>query len=210
MPVTSRPATGLPDDARPVPSSGQRPPEGERPVAAPRVPVEPTEHLTTGSLPLVGDAPADRHRLSPRVVAYWRWRWSLSVVPVLILLAGVAIVIPWGTAWMRWSAFTVVAVAGIICVIVLPPIRYRVFWYAISPTEIDVQHGIVFVKRSVIPMHRVQSLRVERGPIADHYRMANLRISTAANSLSCAGLDRREADDMCARISELADVADDV
>ena len=76
------------------------------------------------------------------------------------------------------------AAAGLIGVVFLPPIRYRVFWYAISPTEIDIQHGIVFIKRSVIPMHRVQSLRVERGPIADHYRMTNLRISTAAGTVT--------------------------
>ncbi len=144
------------------------------------------------------------------MIAYWRWRWLASLLPALLLLAALAIVIPWGAAWIRWLAFTVVAVAGVAALVVLPPIRYRVFWYAISPTEIDIQHGIVFIKRSVIPMHRVQSLRVERGPIADHYRMATLRISTAASTLSVSGLDRPEADLVCTRISQLADVADDV
>ena len=88
--------------------------------------------------------------------------------------------------------------------IVLPPIRYRVFWYAISTTEVDIQHGIIFIKRSVVPMHRVQSLRTERGPIADHYRMTNLKIRTAGGSVSLSGLDRDEADELCDRISRLA------
>jgi membrane protein YdbS with pleckstrin-like domain len=199
MPVTSRPATGLPDDARPV-----------RPSPVPATVRHEPDGSETGSMPLVGDVLAERHRLSPQVVAYWRWRWLLSLLPLLVLLAGLAVVIPWGSWWVRWSLFTIVAVACLLGLIILPPIRYRVFWYAISPTEIDIQHGIIFVKRSVIPMHRVQSLRVERGPIANRYRMANLRISTAAGSLSCSGLGRREADDVCTRIGELADVADDV
>jgi membrane protein YdbS with pleckstrin-like domain len=189
MRVTSRPATGVPDEAPAPPVAGSGP--------------EATD-------PLVGDAVGERHRLSRPVIAYWRWRWVFSRVPSLLLLAALAIVIPWGAWWMRWSLFLVVAAVGIIGVIFLPPIRYRVFWYAISPTEIDIQHGIVFLKRSVIPMHRVQSLRVERGPLADHYRMATLRISTAASSLSVSGLDRAEADAVCSRISQLADVADDV
>jgi hypothetical protein len=195
MPVTSRPATGVPDEAPPVPS--------------PFLPT-PADSAPVGSVPLVGDAVGERHRLSRRVIAYWRWRWLLSLLPALLLLAALAIVIPWGDAWIRWSAFIVLAAAGFIGVVFLPPIRYRVFWYAISPTEIDIQHGIVFIKRSVIPMNRVQSLRVERGPIADHYRMSTLRISTAASTLSVSGLDRPEADAVCTRISQLADVADDV
>ena len=35
-------------------------------------------------------------------------------------------------------------------------------------------------------------------------------IATAAGSVNLSGLDRREADDLCDRISSLADVADDV
>jgi uncharacterized protein len=52
--------------------------------------------------------------------------------------------------------------------IVLPVIRYRVFWYAISQTELDVQDGVIFTTRSVVPMRRVQSLRIERGPLANY------------------------------------------
>ena len=92
----------------------------------------------------------------------------------------------------------------------LPEIRYRVFWYAISSTEIDVQSGIIFLKRSVVPMRRVQTLRSERGPIGDHYRMTNLKIRTAAGSVSLSGLDRREADELCERIGRLTNLADDV
>ena len=96
------------------------------------------------------------------------------------------------------------------CLVILPPIRYRVFWYAISSTEIDIQKGIIFIQRSVVPMRRVQTLLSERGPIADHYRLTNLKIRTAAGSVTLSGLDRGEADELCERISRLTDLADDV
>ncbi len=166
--------------------------------------------VPTATDPLAADVPLERHRLSPLVTRYWRWRGIFSVLPLVVTLVGLAIVVPWGPAWLRWSIVGVVVALAAIGIIVLPPIRYRVFWYAISPTEIDIQHGIIFIKRSVVPMHRVQTLRTERGPMADHYRMTNLKIKTAADSVTISGLDRGEADVLCDRISRLADVADDV
>lgn len=199
--MTSRPATGphLRASAQNPPQGSNTPPVGglfPAVTAAPEVP------------PLIGDVPDERHRLSPLVTRYWRWRMAASALPVLVLLIALAIVLPWGEPWMRWTVVGVVTIAAAISLVLVPPIRYRVFWYAISPTEIDVQHGVIFVKRSVVPMHRVQSLRTERGPMADHYRMTNLRIRTAAGSVTLSGLGRAEADELCDRISQLADVAD--
>jgi membrane protein YdbS with pleckstrin-like domain len=162
------------------------------------------------AVPLAGDLPTERRRLPSRVIRYWRWRAFYGSLPLLVLLVGLAIVAPWGPWWARWGIVgTVVALVGG-CVTVLPPIRHRVFWYATAPTEIDIQHGIVFITRSVVPMHRVQSLRIERGPVADHYQIANLKIRTAGGSVSLRGLDRDEADELCRRISHLTDLADDV
>ncbi len=128
----------------------------------------------------------------------------------MVLLIGVAVVLPWGPWWIRWGIVGVVAVVIASCIIILPPIRYRVFWYAISPTEIDIQSGIIFIQRSIVPMHRVQTLLTQRGPVADHYRMTNLKIRTAAGSVRLNGLDRGEADELCERLGRLAHLADDV
>jgi membrane protein YdbS with pleckstrin-like domain len=159
---------------------------------------------------LAGDLPTERHRLPARVTRYWRWRAFYSSLPLVVLLISGAIVLPWGPWWVRWGivgVFVAVIAAGLI---ILPPIRYRVFWYAISSTEIDIQNGIIFTTRSVVPMRRVQTLLTERGPMADHYRLTNLKIRTAAGSVGLSGLDRGEADELCDRIARLTDLADDV
>jgi membrane protein YdbS with pleckstrin-like domain len=160
--------------------------------------------------PLAGDLPTERHRLPARVTTYWRWRAFCSSLPVLVLLISLAIVLPWGPWWLRWGIVGTFAVVVAAYMIVLPVIRYRVFWYAISQTELDVQDGAIFTTRSVVPMRRVQGLRIERGPLANHYRMTNLRIRTAAGSVRLSGLDRGEADRLCEHISRLMDLADDV
>ena len=227
MPVTSRPATGLPPAApapgEPVPATLDAPahPQArdhradQAALASPAgevVPAGPSSADSAPSAPsaLAGDLPVERHRLNPRVKRYWRWRAFFTAIPSLVLLVGLAIVIPWGPPWPRWGIVGIAAISVVVGMVVLPPIRYRVFWYAISETEIDIQHKIIFIERSIIPMHRVQSLQTERGPLADHYRMTNLKIKTAAGSVSISGLDRDEANALCDRISKLSDIADDV
>jgi membrane protein YdbS with pleckstrin-like domain len=162
------------------------------------------------AVPFAGDLLTERHRLPARVTRYWRWRAFYGSLPILVLLVSGAIVLPWGPWWVRWGIVGVVVAVVAACIIILPPVRYRVFWFAISSTEIDIQDGIIFIRRSVVPMHRVQTLRSERGPMADHYRMTNLEIRTAAGSVSLSGLDRGEADELCERIARLTDLADDV
>jgi uncharacterized protein len=162
------------------------------------------------AVPVAGDLPVERHRLPARVIWYWRWRAFYGSLPLLVVLVSGAIVVPWGAWWVRWGIVGVVVAVVAACMIILTPVRYRVFWYAISSTEIDIQDGIIFLKRSVVPMHRVQTLRSERGPMADHYRVTNLKIRTAAGSVSLSGLDRGAADELCERIARLTELADDV
>jgi membrane protein YdbS with pleckstrin-like domain len=238
MPVTSHPATGLPpaeqsagepapaalDVGAGAPACGHRSDSAAvAPTSTGAAPTDPADagsasaaavigpaDARSGPSGLAGDLPLERHRLNPRVKRYWRWRAFFTAIPSLVLLVGLAIVIPWGPPWLRWGIVGIAAICVVVGMVVLPPIRYRVFWYAISETEIDIQHKIIFIERSIIPMHRVQSLQTERGPLADHYRMTNLKIKTAAGSVSISGLDRDEANVLCDRISKLSDIADDV
>jgi membrane protein YdbS with pleckstrin-like domain len=206
--VTRRPRTGQPPGAQSDGSVRSRQiPADSSPVATT---VTPTAPSAWSAGPLAGDVPTERRRLPARVTRYWRWRAFYSSLPLLVLLVSGAIVLPWGPWWIRWGVVAVFTAVIAACMIILPPIRYRVFWYAISTTEIDIQSGIIFTTRSLVPMHRVQTLQSERGPIADHYQMTTLKIRTAAGSVSLSGMDRAEADELCERISRMTSFADDV
>ena len=176
----------------------------------PAEPAAPRDEDTPVAAPLAGDQAGARRRLPARVVRYWRWRAFYGAAPLLVLLIIVMVIaLPAVPSWAGWGVVVVVVLATG-AVAVLTKIRYTVFWYAISPTEIDIQQGIIFTERSVVPMHRVQSLRIERGPVADRYRLTNLKIRTAGGSVSLHGLDRDEAGELCDRISRFARLADDV
>src|SRR5438045_3596736 len=88
---------------------------------------------------LAGDRPAARRRLPARVVRYWRWRAFFGLLPLVVLLVGVAIAVPLGFPWVGWGLAVVFFIVVVGATIVLTKMRYRVFWYAISPTEIDIQ-----------------------------------------------------------------------
>jgi membrane protein YdbS with pleckstrin-like domain len=144
------------------------------------------------------------------VIGYWRVRGALLALAVLAVLAWLAWQTSWFTATVRWTVVGVVAVLLVVAVLVAPPIRYRIFWYAISPAEIDISDGLYVRTRTVVPMHRVQHLRTDHGPIADRFRVATLHIHTAAGTIRLADLDRDEAEAVRVRIAELAQLTDDV
>ena len=118
--------------------------------------------------------------------------------------------LPIGVPGVAWA---VVAVAVVAVIVALSCCRRSATGSSGSPSlrrEIDIQHGIIFVKRRVVPLERVQSLRTERGPIADYYGMASLHIRTAGGSVNISGLRRSEADELCTRISRLTELADNI
>ncbi len=202
---------GPPPVAATVPAAAPATVPAAAPTAAPTAATDPTAPISPdGSAPLVGDDPTVRHRLQHRVIAYWRWRLAMAVLPAVVLLGGLAWVLPIGVPGLAWAVVAVSVIVVVVALLVLPPIRYRVFWFAVSPSEIDIQHGIIFVKRTVVPLERVQSLRTERGPIADYYGMASLHIRTAGGSVNISGLRRSEADELCTRISRLTELADNI
>ena len=205
--VTSRPSASPQPGAQPGDWAQSGEAYGPTPPAVPGIPMVTGEPST---VPLAGGLSNERHRLPARVMRYWRWRAFFLSLPLFFLLIGAAILLPWGPWWVRWGIVGLSGVTIAACMFILPSIRYRVFWYAISPTEIDVQNGIVFLKRTIVPIHRVQDLRSVRGPLADHYAMMNLKIRTAGGSVGLNGLDRVEADELCQRISQLTDLTNDV
>jgi membrane protein YdbS with pleckstrin-like domain len=159
---------------------------------------------------LPGDESIDRHRLPSRAVTYWRLWGLLAGVPLAGIAVLAATIFP-GPAPVRLSiAALLIFYLLILEPFVVPVIRYRVLWYAVSADEIDLQHGWLVQTRTVIPMNRVQHLDTRHGPIADKFRLATLDIYTAAGKVTLPSLDRDEAADLRSRISTFAHLSDDV
>lgn len=94
-------------------------------------------------------------------------------------------------------------------VYLLPRLRYRRWRYEIFDQEIYIQRGILIMKRTIIPMIRVQHVDTEQGPILKRYSLATVSISTAATTHLIPALREEDASALRDRISTLARVEDD-
>lgn len=96
-----------------------------------------------------------------------------------------------------------------IFVFLLPRLRYRRWRYEIFDQEIHIQRGILIMKRTIIPMIRVQHVDTEQGPILKRYALATVSISTAATTHLIPALREGDASKLRDRISTLARVEED-
>jgi uncharacterized protein len=104
-------------------------------------------------------------------------------------------------AWLAWAlALGVVAVGGL----ALPLVRWRSWRYEVRDEEIDLLRGAVVVRRTLIPMARVQHVDTQRTPLSDLFELRSVTVHTAAGSHSIPALRPGDAALMRDRIALLA------
>ncbi|WP_430788656.1 PH domain-containing protein [Virgibacillus flavescens] len=94
-------------------------------------------------------------------------------------------------------------------VYLLPKVRWNRWRYEIFEQEIYIQHGIIIVSRTLVPMIRVQHVDTKQGPILKKYQLAGVTISTAATTHEIPALREEDAAGLRDRISALARVDED-
>ncbi len=153
------------------------------------------------------------NRLSEKGLRVWRLYGIIETVIVLLIGIGVSVITyifegPW---WIFGVSIAVVTVFAYLFIYLFPKIRWTRWRYEVRDSEIELQHGLFIVKRTLIPMVRVQHVDTTQGPILRKYELAAIMISTAATNHTIPTLVTEEADELRARISVLARVAvDDV
>lgn len=151
------------------------------------------------------------HQISRKGLTVWR---LYGVIQTLLLLV-VAGLVSYGTYYFEWHSFiyfiacAIVLLSAILSIFIFPKIRWERWRYEVREHEIEVQHGLFVVKRTLIPMVRVQHVDTTQGPILKKYDLGNISISTAATVHTIPALVMDEADVLRARISDLARVAED-
>lgn len=155
------------------------------------------------------DAPG--YRISRQGLRVWRLYGAMKTSFILLIAIGAGLFtyfFDW-TFWIYVISGIVVIVAGYFFVYLFPKIRWENWRYEVRENEIEVQHGLFIVQRTLIPMVRVQHVDTTQGPLLKKYNLANISISTAATVHMIPALIVGEADALRQRISELARVAEE-
>ncbi len=122
-------------------------------------------------------------RLDPRAKALWRITGALGALP--LLAAG---------AFASWASLRVVevplllgilpflAALGLFVVLagVVPDLRWRRWRYEIRTDEVDLQRGVLWVSRTLVPLARIQHVDTQSGPLQRRFDLATVVFYTAA------------------------------
>lgn len=152
------------------------------------------------------------NQLNPKIKNVWRINdaiWlTLIFLCCFVPFAIAALVEP--APWLIIVVsviFAAYAVALVIWLVVLPPIRYVRWRYELTNDYLDIARGIIWRKRFIIPFIRVQNTDTRQGPILRAFGLSSVTVATAAGEHEIPGLDVEDADRLRDRAAELARLA---
>ncbi|WP_017380023.1 PH domain-containing protein [Paenisporosarcina sp. TG-14] len=151
------------------------------------------------------------NRISPKGLKVWRLYGVMQSAVVLLIAVGAGVLNWWleGPLWLLVIIITIPLLYTYVFVYLFPKLRWLRWRYEVREQEIELQYGLFIVKRTLVPMIRIQHVDTQQGPILRRYNLASITISTAATSHTIPALITSEADELRSRISVLARVAED-
>lgn len=152
-------------------------------------------------------------RLDPKAKTVWRISNILWAVP--LFAAG---------AFASWFARSVVEAPFLVWILpilaalllagfsifVIPSLSWRRWRYEIRPDEVDLQRGIFWITRTLVPLARIQHVDTQNGPLQRRYDLATVVFYTAAGANRIPELSAPIAAEVRDRISALTREQDEL
>ena len=141
--------------------------------------------------------------------AVWRI-YSAIQISILLIVYVVAVYFTWKyelPIYVFVLSAILLIIYSVIIYFVVPNIRWEILSYEVREHEIEIQTGLFIIKRSIIPIIRVQHVDVNSGPITKRKSLASIDITTAATMHTIPLLTEQESDRLRLKISELARMA---
>jgi uncharacterized protein len=135
--------------------------------------------------------------------ARWVWRgeqlvgWGVAAV-VCLVVAG----------QLDGAPALVLRIVPALCllafVVLVPSLRWRNWRWEVRPEAIDIRHGTFTIRRTLVPMLRVQHVDTTRGVVEQSLDLATVVVHTAAGSHRIPLLSVKDAAEVRDRIADLA------
>ncbi|MEC5424693.1 PH domain-containing protein [Virgibacillus sp. C22-A2] len=151
------------------------------------------------------------NRIARDAIKAWKITAAFFVGILWLLTIGIAVMTSM-YSFSFWYMLIGAVVSGLstyLFVFLFPKIRWRRWRYEVFEQEIYIQHGILIVSRTLVPMIRVQHVDTKQGPVLKKFKLASVTISTAATTHEIPALLEEDASDLRDRISALARVDED-
>lgn len=154
---------------------------------------------------------APTNKLDPRAKTVWRIYAGISCGLTALVCVGLAVVmsIVDGPVIIWLLPLIVTVVTAILWMTLLVEIMYRRWRWGVTEVEVRLQSGLIIVKRTVIPMARIQHVDTSQGPILRLFALSEVHFSTAAGKHKIPLLADADAADIRDRIAATAQVTDD-
>ncbi|MFC5714289.1 PH domain-containing protein [Thalassorhabdus alkalitolerans] len=150
-------------------------------------------------------------RISRKALPVWRFKGALESLFFLSIpvFYGILMYFYDFPQWLLWVFIGLYGILFLFFVWVIPSVRWRRWRYEVHEQEIDLKYGVFIVRRTLIPMIRVQHVDTEQGPLYRRYGLSAVTISTAADVHEIPALTEEVADNLRDQIAMLAQTADE-
>lgn len=116
----------------------------------------------------------DYERISKKAVRCWQIKGA--IFSGFVTAALLVVYFLW---FKHWYILPVIpAVIALKCFI-LPAIEYRQWQYRVEADRVEIIHGIFILQWGIIPINRIQHLKIEQGFLQKRFDISNVTIYTA-------------------------------
>lgn len=151
-----------------------------------------------GRIGVAGLRPVSTKLMNARYVA-GIFGYLVGVLAAAAAVIG-AVLTPWW--WLGPLAILPLVLVG--QGLVLTPRRVRAIGYLDADEDLTIAQGIMFRSVTTIPYGRIQSVKIDEGPVDRRYGLAKITLSTAADgsTITLPGLPREEAERLRSLLTE--------
>lgn len=106
-----------------------------------------------------------------------------------------------------------VAVLAVVAALVVPPLRYRAWGFALRERDLYLRHGVLFRTTSIVPNARIQHVDTRHGPVDRWLGLASVVVFTAGHRgaiVAIPALEAAEAEQIRDRLAARSGVGDAV
>jgi len=141
--------------------------------------------------------------VSPRAKTFWATAATLRALVVLVLLVVGYLLVP-AHPWWGVLAAALVALSVVLPIFVMPPVRYRIHRWEVTPEAVCTRSGWLTREQRIAPLSRVQTVDSRQGALMRPFRLMSVTVTTAsaAGPISIECLDEEVARRLVTELTE--------